>query len=141
MQPCFTARPISRQPNPSSEDAGQPPLSTAADAAETDTTMITFKSVGHFFATAFTALAKDIPKVEGTEATVEAVTAAAGGAVAVPRESAASAVLGEGAAVITAGGSAASSKLADAGLDVAVIQKVEAVIANFPNIVTLAKAL
>ena len=103
--------------------------------------MITFKSVGHFFATAFTALAKDIPKVEGTEATVEAVTAAAGGAVAVPLESAAYAVLGEVAAVITAGGSAASSKLADAGLDVAVIQKVEAVIANFPNIVTLAKAL
>lgn len=104
--------------------------------------MITFKSVGHFFAKAFTAIAKDIPKVEATAPIVEAVTnAIPGGAVAMPLESAAYAVLGEVAAVITAGGSAAGNKLADAGLDISVIQKVEAVIASFPNLVTLAKAL
>ncbi len=102
---------------------------------------ITFKSVGHFFAKAFSAIAKEIPAIQKTETTVEAVTAAAGGSAVLPLESAAYAVLGGIAAAITAGGDATTSKLADAGLDVGAINAVKAVLAQFPNLVSLAKAL
>lgn len=102
---------------------------------------ITFKSVGHFFAKAFQAVAKDIPLIEKTEVPVEAVTAAAGASVAIPLESAAYAALGGIAAAITAGGEAATSKLADAGLDVGAVDAVKAVLAQFPNLASLAKAL
>ena len=102
---------------------------------------ITFKSVGHFFAKAFSAIAKEIPAIQKTETTVEAVTAAAGGSAVIPLESAAYAVLGGIAAAITAGGDATTSKLADAGLDVGAINAVKAVLAQFPNLVSLAKAL
>ena len=101
---------------------------------------ITFKSVGHFFAKAFQAVAKDLPKVEASKTTVEAVTSAVDPS-AVPVEDAAYAVLGEVASAINAGGSAASAKLADAGLDVSVIQKVEALLKSLPGLASLAKAL
>ena len=101
---------------------------------------ISFKSVGHFLATAFSAVVKDAAKVAGTASTVETVTGLVDPAV-VPVEQAAYAVLGEVSSVITAGGAAASAKLADAGLDSAVIAKVEAVLKSFPTLVTLAKAL
>lgn len=104
--------------------------------------MITFKNVGHFFAKAFQVIAKEIPAIEGTKATVETVTAAIpGAALAVPLEDAAYAALGGIAAVIAAGQSAASAKLADAGLDLGAIQAVENALKQFPNLVSLAKAL
>lgn len=111
--------------------------------------MKVFKTLGHFFATAFQAIVKETPKIEATESTVTTVTAAAGTAVgqtalgtaAVAVEEAAYAALGSVAAAIAAGGAAASSKLADAGLDVTAIQKVEAAIKAFPGIAALAKAL
>jgi hypothetical protein len=120
----------------------QPTPSTAVSTAETDQSMITFKSVGHFFAKAFQVIAKDIPVLENTKTVVEMATEAIpGGTAAVPLENAAYAVLGEVAAAINAGGSAVNAKLADAGLDVAVIQQVETVIKSYPNIAALAKAL
>ncbi|MGA7887647.1 MAG: hypothetical protein WCA44_18080 [Acidobacteriaceae bacterium] len=104
--------------------------------------MITFKSVGHFFAKAFKAIVADIPKIEATEKTVEAVTAAIPGAsAAVPLEDAAYAVLGEFASVLTTGGEAASQKLANAGVDVSIVQQVETLLKSFPNLVSLAKKL
>lgn len=102
--------------------------------------MITFKSIGHFFAKAFTAIKNDIPKAQATESTVEAVTASVAPQ-AVPIEKAAYAVLGEIASILTGADAAAQAKLADAGLDVAVIQKVEDLIKQFPQIIALAKAL
>ena len=106
---------------------------------------ISFKSVGHFFAVVYTALKNDIPKVEATEGTVEAVTAVAAGPVygplAVTVEKAAYAVLGELSAVLNAGGAAAAAKLANAGLDTNVIQTVQAVVAGMGNVATVAKAL
>ncbi len=105
--------------------------------------MISFKSVGHFFATVFEKVVADIPKVEATASTVEAVTAVIPtyGPLAVPIEQAGYAVLGELASVLTAGGSAAEAKLADVGLDSNVIATVKALIASIPQFVTLAKKL
>ena len=114
---------------------------------------ISFNSIGHFFAKAFTAIKNDVPKVvsavesgivqvEGTESTVETVTSVIpGGSSVVPIEKAAYAVLGEIASLLSAGDAAAKAKLADAGLDSAVVEKVEAVLASVPNLVALAKAL
>lgn len=105
--------------------------------------MISFKSVGHFFATVFQKVVADIPKVQATASTVEAVTAVIPtyGPIAVPIEKAGYAVLGELAAVLTAGGDAAKSKLADAGLDTNVITTVEDLLKSVPQFVALVKAL
>lgn len=104
--------------------------------------MVTFKSVGHFLAKAFQAIAKEIPAIEKTEGAVELVTAAIPGTAAIiPLEDAAYAALGGIAAAIAAGQGAASSKLADAGLDVGAIQAVETALKQFPNLLTLAKSL
>ena len=108
--------------------------------------MITFKSVGHFFATAYEKVISELPKIEATEATVETVTAAATsgttyGPLALTVEKAGYAVLGELSAVLTAGGSAAEAKLADAGLDANVISTVKALMAGSSQIVALAKTL
>jgi|GEM_PF-3912161 len=109
-----------------------------------------FKSVGHFFAKAYVAIIADLPKVEvglekleGTAATVETVTACIPvyGPLALTAEKAAYAVLGEISAVLTAGGAAAAAKLADAGLDVKVIDTVQAVVASVPQVVAVAKSL
>src|SRR5579859_5477327 len=93
---------------------------------------ISFKSVGHFFATV---IQKVIPAIQKTEGTVETVTAAVHtyGPMALTAERAAYAVLGELAAVLNAGGAAASTKLADAGLDVKVIQTVESLLSSLPQ--------
>lgn len=102
---------------------------------------ISFKSVGHFFATVFQDALKAVPAIEATATTVETVTAAVPtyGPLAVPVEQAAYAVLGEVAAVLNATGPAASAKLADAGLDVNVIQTVEALLKSIPQFVALVK--
>lgn len=104
---------------------------------------ITFKSVGHFFATVYEKVVAEIPKIEATATTVETVSAKVPvyGPLAVPVEKAGYAVLGELAAVLNAGGDAAKSKLADAGLDSNVIATVEALLAAIPQFVTLAQAL
>jgi hypothetical protein len=99
---------------------------------------ISFNSVGHFFAKAFQA----VTKLAGTKTAVETVTAAIpGGAALLPIEDAAYAVLGAVSAVFSASGDAASAKLADAGLDVVAIQKVEELLAQIPQLAALAKAL
>jgi hypothetical protein len=104
---------------------------------------ITFKSVGHFFAKAFQAIVAELPKIEATAATVETVSAQIPvyGPLAVTAEKAAYAVLGELSAVLTAGGEAAAAKLADAGLDINVINTVKAFVASVPTLVTVAKSL
>lgn len=105
--------------------------------------MITFKSVGHFFATAYQKVVAVLPKIEATETTVEKVTAEIPtfGPLALTVEKAGYAVLGELSAVLTAGGAAAKAKLADAGLDEKVIATVEDLIKGIPQIATMAKAL
>lgn len=105
--------------------------------------MITFKSVGHFLAKSFEAINATITKVEASAGTVEAVTAQIPvyGTLALPMEKLGYAVLGELAAVITAGGAAAKAKLADAGLDIAVITSVEALLTGVPQIAAVAKTL
>lgn len=105
--------------------------------------MITFKSVGHFFATAYQKVVAALPKIEATEGTVETVTAAIPvfGPMALPFEKIGFAVLGELSAVLTAGGAAAKAKLADAGLDINVITTVEDLVKSIPEITALAKAL
>jgi hypothetical protein len=101
---------------------------------------IRFKSVGHFFAVV---IEKVLPAIRNTENTVEAVTAAVPtyGPLALPIEKAGYAVLGELAAVLNAGGAAASTKLADAGLDINVIQTVESLLSSLPQFAALIKAL
>src|SRR5579859_5197976 len=101
---------------------------------------ITFKTVGHFFATV---IQKVIPAVQKTEGVVETVTAAVPtyGPLALPVEKAAYAVLGELAAVLNAGGAAASTKLSDAGLDINVIKTVESLLSSLPQFAALVKAL
>jgi hypothetical protein len=98
-----------------------------------------FKSIGHFFATVYTAAVKaapvvaaDLKKIEGTATVVETVSAAIPvyGPLAVTVEKAAYAALGELSGVLTAGGAAASVKLTDAGLDINVIKTIEALIAG-----------
>lgn len=100
----------------------------------------TFNSIGHFFAKAYKAAVSELPKVEGTKLVVEGVSAVAAPQL-VPIEDAAYAVLGELSSVLTSGGEAATQKLANAGLDISVINKVKAVIASVPEIVALAKKL
>lgn len=105
--------------------------------------MITFKSVGHFFATVYEKVVAVLPRVEATENTVETVTAKVPvyGPLGVTVEKAGYAVLGELAAVLNAGGSAAKSKLADAGLDQNVIATVEDLLKGIPQFAALAKTL
>jgi hypothetical protein len=111
---------------------------------------ITLNSVGHFFAKAWTAIKtgeKDVEgaltKVEGTEKTVETATSVIPviGAPAVQIERTAYAVLGEVSAILAAGDAAAKAKLADAGLDQAVVTQVENLLATAPQLVTVAKVL
>lgn len=104
---------------------------------------ITFKSAGHFLATVFQKVVAALPKIQATANTVEAVTAAVPtyGPLGVTAEKAAYAVLGELAAVLNAGGAAATTKLADAGLDINVIQTVEALLASIPQFASFIKAL
>lgn len=100
-----------------------------------------FKSVGHFFATVFSKLKTAIPAIESTEATVEKVTAAVPtyGPLALPIEKVGYAILGEVASVLNAGGAAASAKLNDAGLDISVIQTIEALLKEIPQFTALVK--
>lgn len=104
---------------------------------------ITLKSVGHFFAKVYTAIVGALPKIEATATTVENVTAAVPvyGPLALTIEKAGYAVLGELSAVLNAGGAAVEAKLADAGLDINVIQTVQAIVASVPTIATVAKTL
>lgn len=103
---------------------------------------ITFKSVGHFFAVAYTAVVKGLEKVEGTETTVETATSSIpGSATAVLVEKGAYAVLGEISSLLAAGGAAAASKLADAGLDKAVVTQVQTLMTQVPELVVVAKTL
>lgn len=102
--------------------------------------MITFKSIGHFFAKAYKAIVADLPKIEATKATVEGVSEVADPAL-VPVEDAAYAVLGEISSALTAGGDAVAAKLQDAGLDINVINMVKSVLSGVPNLVAMAKKL
>ncbi|HVJ09793.1 MAG TPA: hypothetical protein VM554_15555 [Acidisarcina sp.] len=104
---------------------------------------ITFKSVGHFFASFFTAVKNDLPKVMATAAVVESVTAAIPvyGPLAVSAEKLAYAAMGELAAVLHSGDAAVKTKLQDAGLDIAVIQSIEALVATYPSIAAFAASL
>ena len=102
--------------------------------------MITFKSVGHFLAKAFTAVVKGVATVAKSEATVEAVTSVVDPA-AVPLERAAYALLGEIGSLLAKGDAAVLAKLADAGLDTAVIQQVQDALKSVPNLIALAKTL
>jgi hypothetical protein len=115
---------------------------------------INFKSVGHAFATFFKAVVADIPKVdagiskvEGTKTEVTATTSAilsavdpAAASTAVGIEDAAYAVLGEVVSVLNAGGAAAEAKLANAGLDQAVITAAKNVAAGASQVGTLVAA-
>ncbi len=99
---------------------------------------LSWKSVGHFFASALRALAvaqKAAPIVEGVTAAVPGL-----GVSAAAIESAGFAVLGELAGLINAGGEAAKTKLTDAGLDIAVIQQVEAVLAGVADLAAAVKS-
>ena len=102
-----------------------------------------FNSVGHWFATFFKAAVVTIPKIEAAQGTVETVTKLIPtyGPLLTTLEDAGYMVLGELASVLTAGGSAAATKFADAGLDIKVIQTVQAVVAGVPTIVAAAKKL
>lgn len=110
---------------------------------EEETMAITFKSVGHFFATVYQKVVAVLPKLESTEATVETVSAKVPvyGPLAITLEQAGYAVLGELSAVLNAGGAAAKAKLADAGLDINVITTVEDLVKSVPQVAALAKAL
>lgn len=105
--------------------------------------MITFKSVGHFFAKFYKAIAGDVPAILATEPTVEAVTAKIPvyGPLALTIEDAGYAVLGELSALLNAGDAAVEAKLADAGLDIKVIDTVKAIVAGAPQIAAVAKSL
>ena len=102
--------------------------------------MITFKSVGHFFAKVFRDVVVGLHVVEGTASVVEGVTAAVFPQ-AVPVEKAAYAVLGEISSLLTAGGQAAEDKLANVGVDVSVINQVKSVLASVPHVVAIASKL
>jgi len=105
--------------------------------------MITFNSVGHFFATVYQKVVAEIPKVQATETTVEAVTAKVPvyGAIALPIEKLSYAILGEVAAVLNAGGAATKAKLADSGLDIQVLSAIETLVASEPQIAAIASVL
>lgn len=104
---------------------------------------ITFKSVGHFFATVYTAVKNGLTDVEKSEATVETVTASIPvfGPLVLTVEKAGYAVLGELSAVLNAGDAAVAAKLQDAGLDINVIQTVEAILKSIPDLAAVAKTL
>jgi hypothetical protein len=104
---------------------------------------ITFKSAGHFFASVFQKSIAELPKIIATAGTVETVTGAVPtyGPLAVTVEKAAYAVLGEVAAVLNASDAAGKTKLADAGMDVAVIETVEAILKSVPEFTALLKSL
>lgn len=98
---------------------------------------LSWKSVGHFFASALRALAavqKAAPVVEGVTAALPGV-----GPSAAAIESAGFAVLGELVALINSGGDAAKRKLADAGLDSAVLAQVEAVLSGISELAAVVK--
>lgn len=105
--------------------------------------MKVFKNIGHFFATLFKGAVADIPKIESSAGTVEAITALVPtyGPLAATVEQAAYACLGELAAVLTAGSAATEAKLADAGLDANVVETVKALVASVPTIIADAKKL
>ena len=105
--------------------------------------MITFKSVGHFFATVYEKVVAVIPKIEASATTVETVTASVPvyGPLGLTVEKAGYALLGELSAVLNAGGEAAKAKLNDAGLDINVISTVEDLVKSVPQFATLAKTL
>jgi len=109
---------------------------------------VSLNSVGHFFAKFLHGVlaveqkaAKSLTELAATETTVEAVTTSVGASAVVPVEKAAYAVLGEVAQVLTLAGEAGEAKLADAGLDSAVIEKVKSILADSSQVVALAKAL
>ncbi len=104
---------------------------------------ITFRSVGHFFAAFWQKAESLLPKIEATAPVVEGVSAVVPnvGLGLVTAERIAYAVLGEVSALLSATDAAARQKLADAGLDVAVIAAVEALLKDAPEIVALAKTL
>lgn len=99
--------------------------------------MITFRSVGHFFAKVFRGADIVITDVEKFFPVIEGVTAAVAPA-AVPVESAGFAVLGEVASVLSAGG---EDKLLSAGFDSAMIGLVKQLMSQIPQIVAAAKKL
>lgn len=110
--------------------------------------MITFKSVGHFFAKAFQTIASETPKIatalddaQKVKPVVEGVTVAVGGAAIVPLEDAAFAALGALAAFLHVGGDASAAKLADLGFDTVAIAKAKDVLAASSQLVAVAKAL
>ena len=104
---------------------------------------ITFKSVGHFFATSYEKVLSGLTKAEATEANVEKATSVVPvyGPLALTVEKAGYAVLGELSAVLNSGGAAAEAKLADAGLDSAVVATVKALLASIPDLAALVKGL
>ena len=101
-----------------------------------------FKSLGHFFAKAYTVLLGDIPKIQATETTVETVTATIPvyGPLALTVEKAGYAALGEISAILHAGGDAAAARLADVGLDQNVVNTIKALIAD-PQVAAAIKLL
>ena len=117
--------------------AGMATVATGSGAS------IVFRSIGHFFATFFSKAEAFLPRVESTATVVEAVTAALPvyGPLALTVEKAAYAVLGEVASVLNAADAAGRAKLADAGLDISVIETIEALVAAVPQVAALAKAL
>ncbi len=102
--------------------------------------MITFKSVGHFFAKVFRDVVVGIGDVEKTATVVEGVTAAVFPQ-AVPVEKAAYAILGEVSSLLTTGGQAAEQHLTNAGVDISVINQVKDVLASVPHVVAIASKL
>jgi len=131
--------------SPVSPQKPKPPLRSGQNnsAQAEGECMITFKSVGHFFATVYEKIVAVIPKIAATESTAETVTAAVPvyGPLGLSIEKAGYAVLGELSSVLNAGGEAVKAKLSDAGLDQNVIATVEALIASVPRFATLAKTL
>ena len=103
---------------------------------------LSFKSVGHMFATFFHAVGTGVAKLESTETSVETATAAIPGAApAVTIEKAAYAVLGEVASILNTGGEAVEAKLTDAGLDSAVVTQVKGLLGSVSQVAALAKAV
>lgn len=104
--------------------------------------MFTFKSVGHFFAKSFKAIATGAAAAEKAAPVIETVTSLIpGGAALVPLEDAGFMALGELGAVISKGDAAVKAKLADAGLDKAVIEQIEGLVKSYPQILAIAKSL
>ena len=99
---------------------------------------LSWKSVGHFFASAL----KTLAAAQKAAPVIEAVTAAIPGAgiSGAALENAGFAVLGELVGLLNAGGEAAKQKLADAGLDIAVIQQAEGVLGSMSQVAALVKA-